>query len=148
MFWVTVRLCYEPHCLCYPRATHCGWDIVTLLWFRPSVCGSTRLSVHWPCDHDKDYTVACFSFKLGRHVNHDERMNPIDFGGPRSKVKVTMDIYGYKLVNTIETKLLCASWSNLADMLAMVRGWPLLIFEVRGKRSRSQWTYMESLWTR
>ena len=30
-------------------------------------------------------------------------MNPIDFGGKRSKVKVTMDIYGNKLVNTIET---------------------------------------------
>ena len=51
-----------------------------LLWFRPSVCG--------PCDHDRDYTVAYF---FGRHVNHDERMNPIDFGGLRSKVKVTME---------------------------------------------------------
>ena len=57
-------------------------------------------------------------------------VNPIDFGGQsskvkvtmgiidkfgvrgdatRSKFKVTMDIYGNKLVNTIETKLLCAS---------------------------------------
>ena len=26
----------------YPRATHCGGDIVTLLWFRPSVRGSVR----------------------------------------------------------------------------------------------------------
>ena len=43
-------------------------------------------------------------------INHDERMNPIDFGGQRSKVKVTMDIYGgNKLVNTIETELLCIS---------------------------------------
>ena len=40
---------------------------------------------------------------LGRHVKNDERMNPIDFGGQRSKFKVTMDIYGSKLVNTIET---------------------------------------------
>ena len=31
-------------------------------------------------------------------------------------------IYGNKLVNTIATKPLCASLSNLADMLAMVRG--------------------------
>ena len=31
-------------------------------------------------------------------------MNPIDFGGQKSKVKVTMDIYGNKLVNTIKTK--------------------------------------------
>ena len=29
-------------------------------------------------------------------------MHPIDFGGQRSKVKVTMDIYGNKLVNTID----------------------------------------------
>ena len=49
-------------------------------------------------------------------------MNPIDFGGQRSKVKVTMDIYRNKLVNTIETKPLCASRSNLAHILAMVRG--------------------------
>ena len=33
-----------------------------------------------------------------------------------------MDIFGNKLVNTIETKPLCASRSNLADMLTMVRG--------------------------
>ena len=45
----------------------------------------------------------CFLIKLGRHVNHVERMNPIDFEGQRSKVKVTMDIYGDKLVNMIET---------------------------------------------
>ena len=50
-----------------------------------------------------------FLIKLGRHVNHDERMDPINFGGQRSKVKVTMDIYGNNLVNTIATKLLCAS---------------------------------------
>ena len=75
-----------------------------------------------PCEHDRDYIVAFFLVKLGRHVNHDERMNPIDFGGKRSKVKVTMDMYGNQLVNTIETKLLCSSLSNLADMLTMVWG--------------------------
>ena len=108
----------------------------------PCVCASVR----GPCEHNRDYTVACFFVKLGRH---DERMNPIDIGGQRSKVKVTMDINGNKLVNTIETKQLCISLSNLADMLTMVRGWTLLILEVRGQRSRSQWTYMEiSLWTR
>ena len=87
---------------------------------RPSVCGSVRPSVRGPCEHNRDYTVACFFVKLGRHVNHDERMNPIDFGGQRSKVKVTMDIYGNKLVNTIKTKPLCISLSNLADVLTMV----------------------------
>ena len=66
-----------------------------------------------------------FFIKLGRHVNHDERMDSIDFGGQRSKVKVTMDIYGNKVVNAIETKPLCIYLSNLADMLTMVRGWTL-----------------------
>ena len=33
-----------------------------------------------------------------------------------------MDIFGNKLVNMLETKPLCASLSNLADMLTMVRG--------------------------
>ena len=70
-------------------------------------------------------------------------MNTIDFGGQRSKVKVTMDIYENEHVNTIETKLFCISLSNLADMLTMLRGWTLLIVEVRGQRSRSQWSYME-----
>ena len=36
-------------------------------------------------------------------------MDSIDFGGQRSKVKVTVDIYEIKLVNTIATKWLCAS---------------------------------------
>ena len=70
---------------------------------------------------------------LDRHVNHGERMNPIDFEGQRSKVKVTMDIYEDKLVNTIATKLLCISSSNLAEMLTLVRGWTLLILEVKAQ---------------
>ena len=90
-----------------------------LLWFR--VCPCVRLSVCGPCEHDRDYTVACFFVKLGRHVDHDERTDPIDFEGQRSKVKVTMGIYGYKLVNKIESKPLCISLS----------------------KARSQWTYME-----
>ena len=44
-----------------------------------------------------------------------------------------MDIYGNKLVNTVETKPLCISLSNLADMLTMVREWTLLILEVKGQ---------------
>ena len=34
-----------------------------------------------------------------------------------------MDIYGNKLVNTIETKPLHISLSNLQDMLTVMRGW-------------------------
>ena len=56
---------YTPY---YPRTTRCGGDIVTLLWVRPSVCGSVRPSVRGPCEHNRDYTVACFFVKLGRHV--------------------------------------------------------------------------------
>ena len=33
-----------------------------------------------------------------------------------------MDIYGDKLVNTLETKPLCISSSNLAEMLTLVTG--------------------------
>ena len=78
----------------------------------------------------------CLFIKLGRHVSHSERTVPIFFW--RSEVKFTIDIYGNKLVNAVETKPLCASSSNLADMLAIVRGRTLLILEVRGHRSRSQ----------
>ena len=88
---------------------HCLGDIVTLLWFRQCVRPSVRPSVRGPCEHHRDYIVVCFFVKLGRHVNHDERMDPFDFGGKRSKVKVTMDIYRNKLVKTIETKPLCIS---------------------------------------
>ena len=70
-------------------------------------------------------------------------MKSIDYGDQRSKIKVTMDIYRNKLVNTIEINLLCISLSNLADMLTIVRGWTLLILEVRSQRPRSQWIYKE-----
>ena len=36
-------------------------------------------------------------------------------------VKVTIDIYGNKLVKKIYTKSLCVSSLNLADMVSMVR---------------------------
>ena len=56
---------------------------------RACVRRSVRASVRGPCEHDRDYIVACFFVKLGRHVNHDERMNPIDFGGQRSRSQWT-----------------------------------------------------------
>ena len=84
----------------------------------------------------------CFLIKLGRHVRHGERMNPIDFGGQRSKVKVTMDLYRNKLVNMIETKLLCISLSNLADMLTMVNPIDL---EVTVQRCRSPWVSLTNV---
>ena len=87
----------------------------------------------------------CFLIKLGRHVSHDERMHPIDFGEQRSKVKVTIGIYGYKLVNTMETKPLCISLSNLAGMLTMVRGWTLSILEVKGQGHNGHIPYGDKL---
>ena len=79
----------------------------------------------------------CLFIKLGRHVHNDERVNPIDFGGQRSRSQYTYVEIRFSLMNKIETKLLCASSSNLADMLAMVRRWTLLILGVRGQSSRS-----------
>ena len=79
----------------------------------------------------------CFLTKLGRPVNHGERMNPIDFGGQRSKVKVSMEIYGNRLVNTIETKPLCISSSNLAEMLTMVN--------LIDQESRSRWVSLTNV---
>ena len=70
-------------------------------------------------------------------------MDPFDFGGQRSKFKVTIDKYGNKLVNKIKTKPLCASSSNLAYMMAIVRGCTLLILKVSSQRSRSQKINME-----
>ena len=117
----------------YPRWTRCGWDIATLLWFRVSV----RASVRGPCERDRNSTVVCLFSKLGRHGHYDKKMNFIDCGGQRSKVKVKIDIYWNKIFNAIETKPLCASSSNLADMFAIVRGWNVLVFEVRVQRSIS-----------
>ena len=74
------------------------------------------------CELHGDITVVDFFITLGRHVNHGKRMNPIDFGGQRSMVKVTMDIYRNKLVNTIETTPLHISLSNLVDLLTIIRG--------------------------
>ena len=54
----------------------------------------------------------CFLIKHGRHVSHSERIDPIDYGGQRSKVKVTIDMCGNKLVNMKETKPMCATLSN------------------------------------
>ena len=54
-----------------------------------------------------------------------------------------MDMYRDKLVNTIETKPLCISSLNLAEVFTLVNGWTLFSLEVRGQRSRSQWTHME-----
>ena len=60
----------------------------------------------------------CIFIKLGKNINDVERMNSIKFESHKSKVKVTMDLYGNNLVNMIE--LFCASSSNLAYILTMM----------------------------
>ena len=112
--WISCLISLSPR-----NALRWGYSNAAVV---PSVSPSVVPSVRGPCEHNRDYTVAYFFVKLGRHFNHDKRMNPIDFGGQRSKVKVTMDIYGNKLVNTIETTPLRVSLSNLVDMLTMIRG--------------------------
>ena len=83
----------------------------------------------------------CFLNNIGRHVSHGERMNPIDFGGQRLQVKVTMDIYGNKLVNTIETKTVVYFFIKLGrDVKHGERMDPI---DFGGPRSRLQWTRTE-----
>ena len=72
-------------------------------------------------------------------------MDPTDFWGQSSKVKLTMDIYGNKFVYTIETKPLCMSLSNLADILTMVRERIFLILEVRGQGHNGHTVYGNKL---
>ena len=66
----------------YPRATRCGGDIVMLLWFPLCVHVSVTLL---PCEHNRNLTIVCLFIKLGKHVHYDERMNPFDLGGQRSR---------------------------------------------------------------
>ena len=57
-------------------------------------------------------------------------MNPIDFQGQGSKVKVTRYILMLNLVNTIQTEPFQLGPSNLVHILFMIRGRHLLIFKV------------------
>ena len=99
----------------------------------PSVCGS----VHKACKHDTDWTVSVRTFKLGTHITYDKRMNPIDFQGHMSKVKVTRYTLLFNLVNTIQTEPFQLGPSNLVHILLMTRGQNLLIFKVMGQRSQA-----------
>ena len=102
-----------------------------------SVCLSVRLSVHKACKHDTDWTVAARTLKLGTHTTYDKRTNPIDFQGQGSKVKVTSYTLLLNLVNTIQTEPFKLGSSKFVRILLMTRGRHLLIFNVRGQRSRS-----------
>ena len=106
----------------------------------PCVRASFRPSVRGPCEHHREYTVACFFVKLGTHLNYDERMNPIDFGGQSSMVKVTMNIYGNKLMNTIDSTVVYFFIKLDRDVN---HGERMDLIDFGAQRSRSQWTYMK-----
>ena len=64
-------------------------------------------------------------------------MNPIDFQGQGSKVKVTSYTLLLNLVNRIQTEPFKLGLLNLVHILLMTRGRHLVIFKVRGQKSRS-----------
>ena len=97
---------------------------------RPSVC----MSICHTCKHDTDWTVPARVVKLGTHTTYDKRMNPIDFQGKRSKVKVKRYTMLLNLVNVIQTEQFQLGPSNLEHILLITRGWDLLIFKVKVTR--------------
>ena len=100
---------------------------------RLSVC----LSVHKACKHNTDWTFPARTFKVGTLTTYVKRTNPIDFQGQGSKVKVTHNTLLLNIVNTIQTEPFKLGPSNLVHILLRTRGRHLLIFKVRGQRSRS-----------
>ena len=64
-------------------------------------------------------------------------MSSIDFGGQRWRSVITY-IEMTMWTSMMYPKLLCASSSNLANMLTMVRGWPLLILEDSGQEKKGR----------
>ena len=97
-----------------------------------------RLDVVKLCKHHVDWTLPARTIKFGTHTTYDKRTNPIDFQGQGSKVKGTCyTLLLLSLVNTIQTEPLQLGPSNLVHILLMTRGRYLLIFKVRGQRSRS-----------
>ena len=102
---------------------------------------SVRLSVHKACRPDTDWTIPARTLKLGTLTTYDKRMNPIDFQGQVSKVKVTRNTLLLNLINRIQTEPFKLGPSNLVHILLMTRGRHLLISKVRGHRSRSYIRY-------
>ena len=115
-FLQMLPLCYLSF---YPHATGCGGDIGMLL-FCPCMCMTLWVNMI-------DLTVLCLFIKLGKHVNFDERMNPIDFLGQRSRSQWSMVIYGNNMIKTEQY----ASSSYFSDILTMIRRGSQLISEVK-----------------
>ena len=82
--------------------------------------------------------VSARTVQLGTNTFYDKKTIPIAFQGQGSKVKVTRYTLLLNLVNmcTIQTEPFQLRPSNLVHSLLMTRGRRLLIFKVRGQRSR------------
>ena len=80
-----------------------------------------------------------FFIKLGRDVNHGERIDPIDFGGQRSKVKVTVDTYWKKLWTQYRLNLCVLPYQSLYLWFQTETDSPDIVrYEVVGVQSQSQ----------
>ena len=86
------------------------------------------------------------SCSASQELNHSATAAPNIYWIWRSKVKVTIDIYGNELVITIKAEQLCASSSNLTDQLPFMRGWPPLLLEVKGQgHNEPFWKYVVNI---
>ena len=84
--------------LYYPRATRCGGDCITLLWFRPCVCPSRFDLVNTI----ETKPLCTYSSNLADIFSMTREWSLLIFGRQKSKVKVTIDVYGNEIVNMIK----------------------------------------------
>ena len=87
------------------------WDTVmheikftrTLLYLHKFLCRGYKMVAVvlcvtlWLCEYDRDWIIVCIFIKLDRHVDHDERMNPINFLGQRSRSLVMLGCTGIQI---------------------------------------------------
>ena len=94
--------------------------------------------VNNPCKQDKDGTVSARTVKLGTHTSYEIRTTPIAFQGRGQRSSSHAYYLLFNHVNKIKTELFGLGPSNLVHILAITRGWYVLLFKVRGLRSRSK----------
>ena len=88
-------------------------------------CGLRHIKAKNPCEQHRRQINDHRNIKPSTNVSHGERMNPIDFQGQGSTVKVTVDLGIFRqkiLVNSIEDKAIIIETSNLPQMFPLGRG--------------------------
>ena len=65
--------------------------------------------------------------RWGKHIYHDEKRNPIDFGSRGQRSRSTLALFVLYLVDTIATTVFAQSLSNFTCKLWMIGGGTLLI---------------------